>query len=117
MNERIEAEPKTFKYDATSDLWYNGREYFSGYLKIGDNEYKRVAIHAVANNSSYSYRSGKLLGFQLRERFSLKITDKGIGNGISLLIMVGILARLPQALIQEFTSKVTNNNGGPILSI
>lgn len=43
-----------------------------------------------------------------------KITDKGIGNGISLLIMVGILARLPQALIQEFQSKVTNNNGGPM---
>jgi len=46
-----------------------------------------------------------------------KITDKGIGNGISLLIMVGILARLPQALIQEFTSRVTNNNGGPMLLV
>jgi len=46
-----------------------------------------------------------------------KITDKGIGNGISLLIMVGILARLPQALIQEFTSKVTNNNGGPMVLV
>ena len=46
-----------------------------------------------------------------------KITDKGIGNGISLLIMVGILARLPQALIQEFTSRVTNDNGGPMILI
>ena len=46
-----------------------------------------------------------------------KITDKGIGNGISLLIMIGILARLPQALIQEFTSKVTNKNGGPMLLV
>jgi preprotein translocase subunit SecY len=46
-----------------------------------------------------------------------KITDKGIGNGISLLIMVGIIARLPQALFQEFTSKVTNNNGGPMLLV
>jgi preprotein translocase subunit SecY len=34
-----------------------------------------------------------------------KITDKGIGNGISLIIMVGILARLPQSFIQEFQSK------------
>src|SRR5690606_7209981 len=33
-----------------------------------------------------------------------KITDKGIGNGISLLIMVGIIARLPHSIIQEFTS-------------
>ena len=46
-----------------------------------------------------------------------KITDKGIGNGISLLIMVGILARLPQALFQEFSSRVTNNNGGPMLLV
>jgi len=46
-----------------------------------------------------------------------KITDKGIGNGISLLIMVGILARLPQALIQEFTSRVTNNNGGLMIIV
>ncbi|RZJ34933.1 MAG: preprotein translocase subunit SecY [Flavobacterium sp.] len=46
-----------------------------------------------------------------------KITDKGIGNGISLLIMIGILARLPQAFIQEFTTRVTNNNGGPMLLV
>lgn len=41
-----------------------------------------------------------------------KITDKGVGNGISLLIMIGILARLPQSLIQEFQSRTTNANGG-----
>jgi preprotein translocase subunit SecY len=34
-----------------------------------------------------------------------KITDKGIGNGISLIIMVGIIARLPQSFLQEFQSK------------
>src|SRR4029078_3106208 len=46
-----------------------------------------------------------------------KITDKGIGNGISLLIMVGILARLPQAFMQEFVARVTNNNGGPMVIV
>jgi preprotein translocase subunit SecY len=46
-----------------------------------------------------------------------KITDKGIGNGISLLIMVGIIARMPQAFAQEFTSTITNNNGGPMLLV
>jgi preprotein translocase subunit SecY len=46
-----------------------------------------------------------------------KITDKGIGNGISLLIMVGILARMPQAFIQEFSSVVSQNNGGPMLIV
>lgn len=35
-----------------------------------------------------------------------KITDRGIGNGISLIIMIGIIARLPQSLIQEFVSKI-----------
>ena len=46
-----------------------------------------------------------------------KITDKGIGNGISLLIMVGILARLPQSFIQEFAARITMNNGGPMLLV
>ncbi len=46
-----------------------------------------------------------------------KITDKGIGNGISLLIMVGILARLPQAFLQEFTSTISNNGGGPMFLV
>lgn len=46
-----------------------------------------------------------------------KITDKGIGNGISLLIMVGILARLPEAFIQECTSRITNNTGGLMIIV
>jgi preprotein translocase subunit SecY len=41
-----------------------------------------------------------------------KITDKGIGNGISLLIMVGIIATLPLSFAQEFAARVTENNGG-----
>tara|TARA_R110002167_G_scaffold94258_2_gene251759 strand:+ start:5052 stop:6395 length:1344 start_codon:yes stop_codon:yes gene_type:complete len=41
-----------------------------------------------------------------------KITDKGIGNGISLLIMVGIIARMPQSFVQEFISRTVNNSGG-----
>jgi preprotein translocase subunit SecY len=46
-----------------------------------------------------------------------KITDKGIGNGISLLIMVGIIARLPQSFMQEVTSTLTQGNGGPVLLV
>lgn len=41
-----------------------------------------------------------------------KITDKGIGNGISLLIMIGIIATMPQSFVQEFVSRTTENNGG-----
>ncbi len=39
-----------------------------------------------------------------------KITDRGIGNGISLIIMVGIIARLPHSLVAEFASKLSVNN-------
>lgn len=39
-----------------------------------------------------------------------KITDKGIGNGISLLIMVGIIANLPKAFVAEFATQIANNN-------
>jgi len=44
-----------------------------------------------------------------------KITDKGVGNGISLLIMVGIIARFPAAFMQEAGSRVTQSNGGLIM--
>lgn len=44
-----------------------------------------------------------------------KITDKGIGNGISLLIMVGIIATMPQAFIQEVAYRTTGTNGGIML--
>ena len=44
-----------------------------------------------------------------------KITDKGIGNGISLLIMVGIIARFPRAFAAEVASRLTASNGGLML--
>ena len=46
-----------------------------------------------------------------------KITDRGIGNGISLIIMVGIVARLPHALIAEFNTRFTEATGGMIMLI
>ena len=47
-----------------------------------------------------------------------RITDRGIGNGISLIIMVGIIARLPYALTAEIGEKFTGNGvGGPLLFI
>jgi preprotein translocase subunit SecY len=45
-----------------------------------------------------------------------KITDKGIGNGISLIIMIGIVARLPQNFLFEFGTRM-NGQGGPIALI
>ncbi len=46
-----------------------------------------------------------------------RITDRGIGNGISLIIMIGIVARLPYALAAEIGEKVAATNGGPLLLI
>ncbi|MBP7102380.1 MAG: preprotein translocase subunit SecY [Bacteroidales bacterium] len=45
-----------------------------------------------------------------------RITDKGIGNGISLLIMIGIIARLPFALSAEFVSKVAETGNGGLIT-
>jgi preprotein translocase subunit SecY len=44
-----------------------------------------------------------------------KITEKGIGNGVSLIIMANILARLPQSFVQEFTSRA--NSGGEVIFV
>jgi preprotein translocase subunit SecY len=52
--------------------------------------------------------AGTLFVMWLGER----ITDKGIGNGISLIIMIGIIAQLPFALIAEFFSRLEQSGGG-----
>ena len=47
-----------------------------------------------------------------------RITDRGIGNGISLIIMIGIVARLPYALAAEIGQKVTGSGvGGPLILV
>ncbi len=46
-----------------------------------------------------------------------KITDKGIGNGISLIIMIGIIARLPFALAGEFVSRMEEQGGGLVIFV
>lgn len=57
--------------------------------------------------------TGTIFAMWLGER----ITDKGIGNGISLLIMVGIIASLPQSFLQELLSKLESQGGGFVLFI
>jgi preprotein translocase subunit SecY len=44
-----------------------------------------------------------------------RITDKGIGNGVSLIIMIGIIARLPFALSDEFKFKLNESGGGLVI--
>lgn len=57
--------------------------------------------------------SGTLFVMWLGER----ITDKGIGNGISLIIMIGIIANLPFALFGELISRMEQKGGGLVLFI
>jgi len=57
--------------------------------------------------------AGTVFAMWLGER----ITDKGVGNGISLLITVGIIANFPVAFIQELVAKTTNAGGGGIMMI
>jgi len=44
-----------------------------------------------------------------------RITDKGIGNGISFIILVGIIARFPGAIIKEFASRLGDTGGGLVM--
>jgi preprotein translocase subunit SecY len=57
--------------------------------------------------------AGTVFAMWLGER----ITDKGVGNGISLLITVGIIANFPGAFMQEFVSKTTSAGAGGIMMI
>lgn len=46
-----------------------------------------------------------------------KITDKGIGNGVSLIIMIGIVARLPHAMLAELSARLNTASGSLIMVI
>ncbi len=83
-----------------------------GYVKT---QIKPEAI--VIDHSTFYILSGFILtaGTLFVMWLGEKITDKGIGNGTSLIIMVGIIARLPMALEQEISSKIAGNDGGLIM--
>lgn len=44
-----------------------------------------------------------------------RITDKGIGNGISFIIMIGIINRLPRSIVEEFSSRMNEQAGGLVM--
>ena len=69
--------------------------------------------------SSFIYTSTLILiaGTMFIMWLGEKITDRGIGNGISLIIMIGIVARLPQAFLQEFMFKLEGSTGSIIMFI
>jgi preprotein translocase subunit SecY len=62
-------------------------------------------------SSMITLTAGSMFVMWLGER----ITDKGIGNGISLIIMIGIIARLPRSVVQEFASRINQQGGGLVM--
>ena len=94
------------------------REGESGRKKITN--LKMQAAGALSSGVSWSFfmitsafilAAGSMFILWLGER----ITDRGIGNGVSVIIMIGIIARLPQAFVQELTSRFTAISGGGIV--
>lgn len=64
-------------------------------------------------SSTIILTAGSMFVMWLGER----ITDKGVGNGISFIILIGIIARLPESFVQEFTSRMGDATGGLIMFI
>jgi preprotein translocase subunit SecY len=62
-------------------------------------------------SSTIILTAGSMFVMWLGER----ITDKGIGNGISLIIMIGIIARLPHSIVAEFASRIEQQGGGMVM--
>ena len=109
------------------------REGESGRTKL--NQYTRYLTVAILLFQGPAYLLGALgqaapqdfLGFLLPSTIILaggsmfvlwlgeKITDKGIGNGVSFIILVGIIARFPHALMGEWESRLGSNAGGLIM--
>ena len=93
------------------------------YIAALHNQIPGVAFTAVNQLgwSNFAYNllatvilmAGSMFVMWLGER----ITDRGIGNGISLIIMIGIVARLPYAIVAECGEKLTTTNGGLLLLV
>jgi preprotein translocase subunit SecY len=62
-------------------------------------------------SSTIILTAGSMFVMWLGER----ITDKGIGNGISMIIMIGIIARLPHSIVGEFASRISQQGGGMVM--
>ncbi len=80
---------------------------------------RATAGAAIAVESSWAFMITSTIILDAGSMFILwlgeRITDRGLGNGVSLIIMIGIIARFPQALIQEFTSRMTGAAGGGVV--
>ena len=87
------------------------------YIVAIDSEYHIVA---PGINMGMFYVSSVMLlvtGTMFTMWLGERITDRGVGNGVSLIITIGIIARLPIALAQEFTNKFTGGGTGGVIML
>ena len=87
-------------------FWYLYRSNVTVYKSGFDLVYSAIIIILV-------FTAGTALMMGMGEQ----INNYGIGNGISFIILIGIIARFPDALIQEVVSRVANKSGGLIMFI
>lgn len=83
----------------------------------------QVQVNSAGGNAHFTFwtmaymtiilAAGSMFIMWLGER----ITDKGIGNGISFIILVGIIARFPGAFVQEFTNRLATAQGGLVMFV
>ena len=70
-----------------------------------------VGFNWFTISSTLLLTAGSMFVMWLGER----ITDRGVGNGISFIILIGIIARLPGAVVQEFSLRLNENGGGGLM--
>lgn len=83
-------------------------------LEVQVNAAQAGAIQLTWMNKAYMtviLAAGSMFIMWLGER----ITDKGVGNGISFIILIGIIARLPGSFIEEFMGRISSSQGGLVM--
>lgn len=88
-------------------------------LRVPSSSYIYATIDAAARPDSQFWLFTSIVILTCSTLFVMwlgeRITERGLGNGISLIIMIGIIAQLPQAFAQEAVGRMGPGGGGPVL--
>jgi preprotein translocase subunit SecY len=101
------------RYLTVAITMFQGSAYLVYLKSLGINPVSSISTSTFTIMTMFILTAGTLFVMWIGE----KITDKGLGNGTSLIIMSGIISKLPSSLISEFTAKLAGDNGGLIIFI
>ncbi|MBO5759513.1 MAG: preprotein translocase subunit SecY, partial [Rikenellaceae bacterium] len=106
------------RYLTIGVLLIQGPAYLTS-LSMGQNALPAEAFILGSSNFLFQFTAVLVLlaGTMFMMWLGEKITDKGIGNGVSLIIMLGIVARLPEAFLAEADTRLKVANGGLVMLI